>query len=234
MRPRLPRLYHPESAAHTELTLSESQSRHIVKVLRMKTGEKLEIFDGNGRAYDATIADNHKQRTRIHLTAARPPSPADGGKKIHIGQLICAPAKMDWAIEKMTELGVTAITPLHAAERNATARANVPRWHRLAIAACEQCGRNRLPILNSPIAATDWHPDEHRIILTPRARHSLPKLASAIPPPIALAIGNESGFDTKTESQLIAAGFQPAHLGHRILRTETAGLAALAVLLIAD
>ena len=184
-------------------------------------------MDGRTAATDAAAAD-----------AATAAAAADSGREVHIGQGICAPAKMDWAVEKMTELGATSITPLLGEKGKYDSGARqLQRWQRLIIAACEQCGRNRLPLLHPPQSVLEWRGDaEKRIVLTPRGAQPLAAVLSmgamknTALPPLSLAVGGESGFSRDEEEGLIAAGFVPATLGARILRSETAALAALALL----
>lgn len=229
-----PRLYLPDAAPARCFQLNTAQSRHLIKVLRLKSGEAVEIFDGIGHAYPARIIDDDKSRVTVQTAAsALPPAPADGGPCVHIGQAVCAAAKMDWAVEKMTELGMASLTPLISDNgKPPPSAAQLARWRRLIIAAAEQCGRNRLPPLASPQPPRQWQPAAVRILLSPGASRSLFSIVSALPADsaIALAIGSESGLSSAEETQLVAAGFQSAHLGARILRAETAGLAALALI----
>ena len=137
---------------------------------------------------------------------------------------------MHWTIEKMTELGVTEITPLLGHRTTRTANHN--RLQRLIIAACEQCGRNRLPTLHPATPLTQW---AEKSATTDTPRHHLSPNAPApltiTPAPHhTLAIGPESGFTQKEQTHLNTCGFTPAHLGPRTLRTETAALVALALI----
>ena len=144
---------------------------------------------------------------------------------------MCAPAKMDWAVEKMTELGAASITPLLSDNGKAAADARqMQRWQRLVIAACEQCGRNRLPLLHPPQRVLAWQAAGERILMTPRAAQPLTAAVPDAGVALSLAVGAESGFSGEEAEGWIAAGWRPAHLGARILRSETAALAALAML----
>ena len=229
----IPRLYLPAAAAESSFSLSDSQSRYLLKVLRMRCGDALIIFDGEGSAYHAEIASTDKKKTVITATTALPaPAPADIGRQLHIGQMICAPAKMDWAIEKMTELGVTIIAPLYSHNKKHQPEEKLQqRWRRLAAAACAQCGRNRLPVLLPCQPVTAWQPPAHcrRVLLTPNAEQALAGFRDS-PVAIAVAVGGESGFTMDEERHFIDTGFEPAHLGTRVLRSETAAMAALALL----
>jgi 16S rRNA (uracil1498-N3)-methyltransferase len=141
---------------------------------------------------------------------------------------------MDFTIQKAVELGVAAIQPVTAqksmvrlsGEREAKRLAH---WRRVAIAACEQCGRNRIPEILEPLPVERYKPrkDSSKILLSPGGENRLRELAR---PPISLAVGPEAGFSAVEESYLVAAGFAKTRLGERVLRTETAALAALAAL----
>ena len=224
------RLHLPAAAAAHRYTLDAAQSRHLIKVLRLRRGAAVEVFDGEGSAFAAAIVDDDRNAAVLETTTALPRSPADAGRVVHIGQVVCAAAKMDWAVEKMTELGAASITPLISENgKTPVNERQLQRWRRLTIAACTQCGRNKLPAILPPQAVAEWQPEGRRILLTPRAAQPLAAVAAGTEA-LALAIGGESGFSAQEEEILVDFGFQPAHLGARILRSETAGMAALAVL----
>ncbi|MCH9705005.1 MAG: 16S rRNA (uracil(1498)-N(3))-methyltransferase [Proteobacteria bacterium] len=228
-----PRLYLPTASNNCTLQLTMVQSRHLIKVLRMQIGDTLEVFDGNGNAYDAVICDNHKDNTQIQLGVRLPATLADQSREIHIGQVMCAPTKMDWAIEKMTELGVTSITPLiDDKTKYRVSEQHFKRWQRLLIAACEQCGRRTLPLLQATENISQWQPSGTLIVLSPWTSASLRSVnASLKEESITLLVGSESGLSDNVLQQMQQRGALFAHLGTRILRTETAALAALAKLL---
>lgn len=228
----LARVYLPTAAAECRFTLNAAQSRHLIKVLRLRNGAECAVFDGKGACYRARIVHEDKDAAVLHTGAALPPSPADAGRTIHIGQVVCTTAKMDWAVEKMTELGATTLTLLSSENSRVPAgERQMQRWQRLMVAACAQCGRNTVPALLLPQPAAQWQPPAQRIVLTPCAAHPLAEVAAKEEATaIALAVGGESGFSVREEEALLAGGFQAAHLGARILRSETAALTALALL----
>lgn len=231
----LPSLYLPAAEADSHFTLDAAQSHRLARVLRLRSGAALTVFDGAGRAYHASIVSSGKSGVVLATTIPLPcPAEADGGRKIHIAQVVCAPAKMDWAVEKMTELGVDKITPLvDQRKRHRAGPRQCERWRRLIIAACEQCGRRTLPGLAEAQRLDDFPVDGCCILLTPRARLPLAQVAPPPPQEITLIVGGESGFYPEEEKLLMDKGAGAAQLGARILRSETAGLAVLARLQLA-
>ena len=222
-------------------------------MLRLQSGDRIQVFDGAGRRFEATLGAAGRDRCELAIGAeldSPPPSPL----RITLVQALSAAEKMDWAIEKAVELGVTAIVPVIAARsivRLDAARAERRRehWQRLVIAACMQCGRDILPQVHAVVGLDDWfeglvlpEPDPrpaHRLILTPPAAGlnalALSAWADALSGGAAIRqvtvlVGPESGFSDPEVTTAQALGFQPIALGLRVLRTETAGLALLAAL----
>ena len=236
----IPRIYLPAAAANSDAALSTAQSRHLFTVLRLSQNSAVVVFDGKGNSYSATLTTASKQSAVLRITDTLPPSPADVGLQVHVGQLMCAPAKMDWAVEKMTELGCAEITPLYGEKtRYQAAEKQRARWQRLIIAATEQCGRATLPNIGKAKQLREWctalPADGLRLVLSPRAEFSLMQLLQQQTPatvdkPITIVCGGESGISPAEEANLQANNFYPAHLGARILRAETAALAALAII----
>lgn len=242
-----PRIYHNNFPAADDvrdgfsLTLTKDKSHHLIRVLRKRKGDTLHVFDGSGNAWAAhiTAADSNACELCINesLTVAMSEPPP-----IHVGQCVCAPAKMDWLLEKCTELGIQTFTPLHSSKTEtkavtaARSTRQQARWQRLIIAACEQCGRNHLPTLNPMRPLTDFataaNKDALKLHLTPHTNTPLGKHLQTPPPypNTILLIGPESGF-TESESQTLTEhGFAPVTLNPATLRTETAAPAALAIL----
>ena len=224
----------------TIATLDPAKSHHLIRVLRKKERDIVHIFDGFGCAYSAVIIDVNARACvlRVDRLIAEVIDPVT--PEIHIGHALCAAAKMDWLVEKCTELGMHSFTPL-ASEKSQAKQVSARqqgRWRRLMVSACEQSGRNWLPLLH-PLqkladyaAATPTPTKTKRILLSPSATTPLQKI---IPRPSALAqiyllIGPESGFAAGEEQALTQLGFQPATLNAATLRAETACLTALALL----
>ena len=237
----MPRFYIPQPLAiGDELTLPEQVAHHI-HVLRLPLGTTLSLFDGSGDDAIATITALEKKRVTVEIKMRQSRS-VELPYAITLAQALPEAAKMDWIIEKAVELGVAGIVPLAAqrcvvrlsAER---AEKRAAHWQGVIIAASEQSGRNRLAHLAPLVDFTSWigQQDLHRrILLTPRAEQSLADWSRHQPAQAAtLLIGPEGGFSPDEERSAIQHGALPLAMGPRVLRTETAGLAALATLVAA-
>jgi len=224
------------------LALPEDVARHI-HVLRLQPGDALTLFNGRGGQYDARLVELGRRSASAELGAfaaheAEPPY------RITLAQGIAGGDKMDWLIEKAIELGASRVVPLGTAravvrlagERAARRQAH---WQALVAAACEQCGRNRVPQVEPPRELPAWldalpaalGDDELRLTLSPRAALSFDALPKQAPSgDVTLLIGPEGGLAPEEEAAALARGFTPIALGPRVLRTETAGIAMLAAL----
>jgi 16S rRNA (uracil1498-N3)-methyltransferase len=234
----MPRFYCDQPfAIGAAITLPDHVAHHV-QVLRLAPGDHITLFNGEGGEYTATLTAIDKKRASAEIKAFSPRE-AELPYTITLAQALPEASKMDWIIEKAVELGVTAIQPLSAqrcvvrlsAERAAKKLAH---WQGIITAAAEQSGRNRLPHLAEPVEFNGWigHRNLHRrILLTPRAEQSLSDWARHQPPQsVALLIGPEGGFTEQEESAAHAQDVLMLSMGPRVLRTETAGLAALAAL----
>ena len=230
---RVPRLYVDAALEpQARLVLPADAAHHAARVLRLKDGDAVVLFDGRGGEYEARLAIDARDKVSA-ATAERRDAERESPLQVTLAQAISSSDKMDFTIQKAVELGVAAIHPLLTskslvrlnAEREAKKLAH---WKRVAIAACEQCGRNRIPEVREPVALNRYRPGAgSKILLSPSGTGKLADLAKG---PVVLAAGPEAGFSDSEEQLLLQAGFQPVRLGPRILRTETAALAALAVL----
>ena len=222
-------------AAGVRITLPAAQSQHVTLVLRLAAGDPVTLFNGNGRDYDARLLDAHRTGTAVACEAAGDEEPIPA-LRIHLGIGISKGDRMDFALQKAVELGVAGITPLFTGrsvvrldpERLAKRHAH---WVGVMIAACEQSGRRRLPGLGQAARLEDWltlgHPGG--ILLDHRSATPLP----ALPAPVGnlmLLVGPEGGLSEIERAAARAAGFTGVCLGPRILRTETAPLAAIAAI----
>lgn len=216
--------------------ISQEKHHHIARVLRLKSGENVVVFDGRGTGYLSTIFALDKNHTELKIIKVLGASAADTGKDTIIAQSICTSQKMDWTVEKMTELGVRTIIPL--CTQHSQAVANERRLNRLCIAASEQCGRYRLPQITPAITLQQWlsslaplEPLHNRYVLSCQSStplsHALKQ--SKINQSYIIVIGPEKGLTKEEEEQLVKAGFIATSLGERTLRTETAALVALTV-----
>jgi 16S rRNA (uracil1498-N3)-methyltransferase len=223
--------------AGDEIELAPEQSHYVARVLRLRPGEALQIFDGLGSRHAAVIVDPHAKRARLRVGDAQP-ALADSPLSVTLGQCISSAEKMDWTIEKAVELGVATIQPLIS--KRTVVRLDAQRaqrrgehWQRLIVAACMQCGRDRLPSLAPPIELAAWlaagDAGTTAVVLVPGARIRLAGIETR-GASLKLLVGPESGLADEELEAARAAGFVEASLGPRVLRTETAGLAALAVL----
>lgn len=234
----MPRFYCSQPLAEGSVVdLPETVAHHLY-VLRMQPGDALTLFDGRGGQYAATLADIAKRRASAQV-AAHDPVDVELPYALTLAQGLPEGSKMDWIIEKAVELGVARIEPLAA--RRSVVRLSGERaekrhlhWEGVIVAASEQCGRNRLaelaPVTDFGrwIAAPSPAP---RILLSPRASTSLADWARTEgPQALSLMVGPEGGFTAEEEDAAIAAGALPLSVGPRVLRTETAALAAVAML----
>ena len=217
--------------------LTGSAAHHVARVLRLRAGAPLVLFDGAGGEYLATIAALGENRVSVAIGEY---SAADheSALELTLAQGISRADRMDLVIQKATELGVTRIVPI-ATQRSVMrgeetqARRKLEHWRGIAIAACEQCGRNRLPQIEAPLAWQRW--------LSARAspglslllsRRSATPLGDAVTGAagVELLIGPEGGLTPEEETAALAAGFRAVRLGPRVLRTETAAIAAIAAI----
>ena len=225
-------------ARGARLALPDSAAAHLLRVLRLGIGDTCVLFNGDGHDYAATIVSVAKKIAEVEVTDAHSID-NESPLRITLAQALARGEKMDWIIQKATELGVTAIQPI-VSERTEVKldgeRADKRRahWRAVAIAACEQCGRARLPQIAEPLALHHYAAKlDHgtlKLMLDPEGEPTLRMLSLAGTSNIELAIGPEGGFSQRDRAQLRAAGFLGLRLGPRVLRTETAGLAALAAL----
>lgn len=227
-------------AGGARFALPEAAAHHAARVLRLAVGDAVTVFDGEGGEYPAVITASARA-VEVKLGALDPVE-RESPFAAELIQGISAGDKMDFTVQKAVELGVAAIRPV-IAERSVVKLAGeradkrVLHWQQIAIAACEQCGRNRVPHVASiePLdrrladSMVDQTPDLLRLLLSPHAERSLRSLEKPAGK-VQLLIGPEGGFSEKEELAARAAGFAAVNLGRRVLRTETAALGALAAM----
>lgn len=219
------------------IELPKDAARHIM-VLRLSAGDTLTLFNGLGGEYQARITRIDRQRVTTEIVS-HSSREAELPYRITLAQGIPEATKMDWIIEKSVELGVSDIIPL-AAQRsvvrldNDRAEKRLSRWQAIAISAAQQCGRNRLPHIASPVGTGEYlrqTTPSPRILFSPRATETLSEWARHQKPQnITLLIGPEGGFSPEEENIAEQQGVTFLSMGPRILRTETAGLAAVAAI----
>jgi 16S rRNA (uracil1498-N3)-methyltransferase len=241
---RLTRCFVPEAlAGQSQLLLPEGPSAHIARVLRLRAGAALTLFDGRGGEFEATIVGLEKRGVRVQL-GAHLAIEREAPVAVTLLQCVIRAERMDFIVQKATELGVAAIVPVqsrHGVVRldDSGAARRQRHWQAVAISACEQCGRNRIPELRAPVGfeaacATGSAGAGARVLLDPTASKSL---AQALRSPsvealraVSVLIGPEGGFGEDEIALARDQGFQICSLGPRVLRAETAPLAALAVI----
>lgn len=239
---RLTRCFVPEAlAGQSQLMLPEGPSTHVARVLRLRAGAALTLFDGRGGEFEATILAVEKRGVRVQL-GAHHAIERETSVAVTLLQCVIRAERMDFIVQKATELGVAAIVPVQS--RHGVVRLDdlgVQRrqrhWQAVAISACEQCGRNRIPELHAPVsfevACTRGAGDQARVLLEPTGSRSLAQaLASAAHQPlttVSVLIGPEGGFGEDEIALARDHGFRICSLGPRVLRAETAPIAALAV-----
>lgn len=233
-----PRFYCPDDLhGRQRFDLPEQAAHHAVRVLRLKAGDALVLFDGRGGEFEAVIEQIAKHSVTVTVSVRREKE-RESPLIVTLAQAISAGEKMDYTLQKAVELGIGAIQPL-ASERSVVrlagerAEKRVQHWQNVVIAACEQCGRNRVPAVAPIMPLETWlaNQGEHtlRLMLAPDAERALRDL----PPsqgPVTLLIGPEGGFSPNEIKAAQTAGFLSIRLGPRVLRTETAALAALAAM----
>ena len=232
----LPRIFSPEALRGASLiVLDPVGSRHLREALRMRLGDPLIVFDGQGGEYAASIAQIDRQQVSLKLGEHRDIS-RESSLFISLAQGISRGERMDYTIQKAVELGVNRIVPL-ATDRSTVkldderARKRGEHWSGIMRHAAEQSGRTGLPVLEE-VRTVVLHATQEqaslRLMLDPGAEISLMELPAASA--ISLAIGPEGGFSATEREILVAAGYQRVRLGPRVLRTETAALVAIALL----
>ena len=219
------------------IELPKDAARHIM-VLRLSAGDPLTLFNGLGGEYHARITRIDRKQVVAEIVS-HSSREAELPYRITLAQGIPEATNMDWIIEKAVELGVSDIIPL-AAQRsvvrldNDRAEKRLSRWQAIAISAAQQCGRNRLPHIASPVGTGEYlrqTTPSPRILFSPRATETLSEWARHQKPQnITLLIGPEGGFSPEEENMAEQQGVTFLSMGPRILRTETAGLAAVAAI----
>lgn len=224
-------------ASGLSLALPAGPARHV-QVLRLQPGDALTLFDGRGGEYEAQVEHMGRSEVRV-LVGAHHAIEREAPRAVHLALAMPANERMDWLVEKASELGVASIAPL-VAERSVLrlagerAQKKQAHWQAIAVAACEQCGRNRVPEVHpvQPLAA--WLAAQAApgwmLSLRPgtQAIAALPR-----PQAVTLLSGPEGGLAPAEEEAALGRGWQPVNLGPRVLRAETAPLAALALLALA-
>jgi 16S rRNA (uracil1498-N3)-methyltransferase len=239
---RLTRVYvEAPVATGKRIVVEGSAANHITRVLRLRSGDALTVFDGSGGEFGARIEEFRKDSVVVSVEDHRPLD-RESPLPLTLAQGISRGERMDWIIQKATELGTSRILPLFTKrsvvrldERQADRK--LQHWRAIAIAACEQCGRNKIPELAAPIDFFDVLPADSsgatRLLLSPTGDlriEDLQDVGQNVSNGITVLIGPEGGLEDVEQEAALAAGFKAVRLGPRVLRTETAAIAALTII----
>ncbi|MDE1309361.1 16S rRNA (uracil(1498)-N(3))-methyltransferase [Vibrio aestuarianus] len=234
---RIPRIYHPTPISQLgTIALSDDAAGHIGRVLRMQVGQEVLLFDGSCAEFPATISEVTKKGVLVEV-AERVESSCESPLNLHLGQVISRGDKMEFTIQKSVELGVNTITPLISERCGVKLDAKrfekkLEQWQKIAISACEQCGRNTVPVIRPIMQLEAWcaeQSDALKLNLHPRAKYSI----NTLPEPVTkvrLLIGPEGGLSAQEIRMTEEYQFEETLLGPRVLRTETAALTAITAL----
>ena len=232
----IPRFYvDAELRAGAACDLPEEAAHHAANVLRIRAGEEVTLFNGRGGEYAARVLSIQKKRIHIRIEAH---NAVERESPLHVVlvQGVSSGERMEFTIRKAVELGVAEIRPVLtktsvSRPKGDRAASRQAHWQRIAISACEQCGRNTVPPVREigPAPGGPFEQGALKLLLSPFASLALSGILKK-EAQIVVAAGPEAGFDEQEEAAFVKAGFQPVRMGPRVLRTETAALAALAAL----
>jgi 16S rRNA (uracil1498-N3)-methyltransferase len=234
---RIPRIYHPTPLQPSGIiALNDDAAGHIGRVLRMQVGQEVLLFDGSGAEFPAEITEVSKKNVLVNVLK-RVENSCESPLNLHLGQVISRGDKMEFTIQKSVELGVNTITPLISERCGVKLDAKrfekkLEQWQKIAISACEQCGRNIVPLIRPIMQLEEWcaePSDALKLNLHRRAKYSI----NTLPQPInkvRLLIGPEGGLSESEISMTEQYHFEETLLGPRVLRTETAALTAITAL----
>jgi 16S rRNA (uracil1498-N3)-methyltransferase len=228
----------PRDCPHALYELPESAAGHAMRVLRLDVGDVVTLFDGTGGEHRATIVSASRRGATVRLQGFDPVE-REAPFATRLVMAVIAADPMDFTVRKSVELGVGAVQPVVAARSQGSLGSDrmerrVAHWRAIAVAACEQCGRNRVPQIEAPVQFATWLAEFEgesgmAAMLDPGATRALASVAAGAPP-THLLVGPEGGFTDDERALAVRHGILPVHLGRRVLRAETAALAALATL----
>lgn len=232
---RLSRLYLSQPiSAHCEILADDAVAHYARDVLRLRKGDAVLLFDGRGGEYEGAVLEAHRHGLKLAVGAWRERN-SESTLRTELGLGISRGERMDYAVQKAVELGVSRITPLrteHTVVKLSDERREQRRlhWQKIAVSACEQSGRCRVPEVAEPTSLEAWLQAQSglRLFCDPRADQGLAQLAAPGDSRVCLLAGPEGGFSSAERRLAQDSGFLPVRLGPRVLRTETAALAILA------
>lgn len=222
--------------AGSSCRLAEDSAHHAVHVLRVREGDDIVLFNGRGGEYFGRVASIHRLEVGVDLLEHRAVE-RESPLEVVLVQGISSGERMEFTLRKAVELGVAAIQPVLAAgsvarPKGERAAARQGHWQKIVVSACEQCGRNRVPPVHPLIELEKYRPEGEveKILLSPSSDSRFSGYVKDRGSRFVIAAGPEAGFSEREEAAFAAMGFVPLKLGARVLRTETAALAALAAL----
>lgn len=215
-----------------QLQLEGDLAHYISRVLRLGPGAPIQVFNGSGQEWPGEVIEVAKRQVVVRLDPAQA-GLAESPLHVHLGQAMSRGERMDWVIQKAVELGANEITPLFTERcevklQGERADKRQAHWQQIAISACEQCGRSVVPTVHPPASMDSWLAElqvDLKLVLHHRTEQNLDSLQR--PAALALLIGPEGGLSDEEINRAQASGFKPARFGPRVLRTETAPVAAL-------
>jgi len=236
---RIPNIHTTSSlSVGMEVALDDVAAQHIGRVLRMKSGQRIRLFNGDGHYYQSSITEVSKKKVAVQVETCTP-NASESPLHTHLGQVISRGDRMDYVVQKAVELGVNCITPLFSERCEVKLSGErlskrLAHWQQVAISACEQSGRSVVPTINPAQALSDWlgsgdTEDALKLVLHHRDTQNLSTISPA-PEAVRLLIGPEVGLSADEIKQAEASGFIASTFGPRVMRTETAPIAALTLL----
>ncbi len=226
-----------ELAASGRVLVTGPAANHIMRVLRLRAGDALTVFNGHGGEFGASIDEFRKDSVLVSVHEARSVE-RESPLNLTLAQGISRGERMDWILQKSTELGASRIVPVFT-ERSVVrldakqAERKLHHWRGIAVAACEQSGRNRVPEIAAPVGLHDFlgtaEPQSTRLLLSPAGDLGIDDL-DGIGAGVTVLIGPEGGLTDIEQESAVRAGFTPVRMGPRVLRTETAAIAALTII----
>lgn len=220
-----------------EVLLDSATSRHLITVLRLKAGDQVTLFNGQGGEFLSELSQCSAKKAAVTVTEYSPIN-RESPLHIHLGIGLSRGDRMDWVIQKATEAGVSEITPLYTEHTEVKLKGDrsekkMRHWQQISVSASEQCYRTKLPEIHSPLALEAWINNvkaEKKLVLHHRSKDSISELSQQVASSTALLIGPEGGLSPKEIQQAEASSFAPLTLGPRVLRTETAPVIAIGIL----
>lgn len=233
---RIHRLYSEQALEPGSPARLDGRAAHYLgRVLRVASGDNVVLFNGDGHDYACTVGPMRKDAVELEVRSRLPAKP-ESPLRLTVVQAVSRGERMDLTLQKCTELGAAAFQPVWSERvevrlKGEKLERRLQHWQGVVVSACEQSGRAVVPEVRVPLALADWAaltPDGDRLVLAPEAEE--PLAAVAQPDAVSVVVGPEGGFDESELRRLESAGVRPVRLGPRVLRTETAAPAAVAIL----